>query len=178
MPTMEPVTRQPKELYYLGIAEAVADRSTCLNKKYGAIIVKDDHVVSTGYNGAARGIPNCSDLGKCFRIANNIPRGTHYEACMSVHAEANAIITASPEEMKDSTMYIYGWDCIHHCVVENPDCCIMCKRLIINAGIKEVIFADLKGLKIQDHTRKEYGYRVRLVRDWVSNYDASSSIGY
>ena len=173
-----PVVRQPKELYYLGIAEAVSNRSTCLNKRYGAIIVKDDHVVSTGYNGAARGILNCSDSGRCFRIENKIPRGTHYETCRSVHAEANAIIMASPEEMKDATMYIYGYDCLHHTVVENPDCCIMCKRMIINAGIKEVIFADLKGLRVKEHVRQEYGYRVRPVRDWISTCDVTPSDGY
>lgn len=305
--------RMPKELYYLSVAESVSARSTCINKHYGAIIVSKDRIVGTGYNGSPRGLPNCSDIGKCFRLEHNIPRGTHYETCLacdtviklldgtyrtisdlaeenpdfiwvyavdtktgavvpakaknirktghvtevirvwfkdryvdctpdhrfllrngkyepaselkpgdsimgyphdilsknitkietvtrecdvydmevpkyhnfavdlgdnscvfvhnckSIHAEANCIISATYDEMYDSTMYIYGYDCVNQKLVENPDCCMMCKRLIINAGIKEVIFADEKG--IHSWSQAKYGYRVVPVRHWIDNYD-------
>ena len=81
--------------YYLGIAEQVAKRSTCLRRQYGAVIVKNDEIISTGYNGAPRGMTNCCDSGECWRKANGIPHGTQYEACVAVHAEQNAISSAS-----------------------------------------------------------------------------------
>ena len=87
--------RVSKINYYLDIAETVSERSTCLRKRYGAIIVKNDVIVSTGYNGAPRGRKNCSDIGSCMRDTLNIPRGERYELCRSIHAEANAIIAAA-----------------------------------------------------------------------------------
>ena len=102
--------RISKENYYLDIAQTVAERSTCLRKKYGAIIVKNDTIVSTGYVGAPRGRKNCSDLCRCMRDEMNIPRGERYEMCRSVHAEMNAIINASREQMLDGVMYLAGVD--------------------------------------------------------------------
>ena len=89
------MTRRDKENYYLDIAEAVASRGTCLRRNFGAIIVKNDQIVATGYTGAPRGRKNCSDLGYCLREKMNVPRGQRYELCRSVHAEANAIISAA-----------------------------------------------------------------------------------
>lgn len=102
--------RLDKNNYYLNIAETVTKRSTCLRKAFGAVIVKNDEIVSTGYNGAPRGRKNCSDIGKCIRNELNIPRGERYELCRSVHAEANAIISASRQEMLNSSIYLVGLD--------------------------------------------------------------------
>lgn len=332
--------RMPKELYYLGVAEAVSKRSTCLNKQWGAVIVKDDSIVSTGYNGAPRGLPNCCDIGSCYRIENNIQRGTRYETCLtkdtlllipngrkisiqqlikyqkqwkppiygmnpitkkvhhmpytisqtklvdtlleitfetggkikctpehrflmedqntykqaceltttdhiagmrwmydvyaagnekiytqpysisfirevklpypepvydltvpeyenfavcidpedahfgvfvhncsSLHAEQNAIIAASRSDMLHATMYVYGYDVQAGTLVENPNSCILCKRMIINARINEVIFADTNGILKHRHPMQEYGYRIVNVSDWIKEYDANK-IGY
>lgn len=329
--------RVSKDIYYLSIAEAASRRSTCLRKQWGAVIVANDQILSTGYNGSPRGRVNCIDSGNCYRITHNIPRGTCYETCLfgdceiltsngisrtigqlararitdtpnifsvrvddtsefdrkiyqvhaiattkqyvtgdcvqvvfenghairctadhefllsdfrtyapasslhpgdrlaavhicradmdirhideyvphvitvssvnaiiqrpghvydltvpgdenyaiqigpnlgvfvhncrSVHAEANAIISASRNEMIGSTMYMYGYDCETGTVVSNPDCCSMCKRLIINAGISKVIFADAHSIHIDDHPEHRYGYRVQQVEDWVTLQD-------
>jgi dCMP deaminase len=98
--------RPDKINYYLDIAETVSKRSTCLRKHYGAIIVKNDVIISTGYNGAPRGRKNCSDINYCMRDALGIPRGERYEMCRSVHAEANAIIAADRDKMLGSTLYM------------------------------------------------------------------------
>ena len=98
--------RPDKINYYLDIAETVSKRSTCLRKHYGAIIVKNDVIISTGYNGAPRGRKNCSDINYCMRDALHIPRGERYEMCRSVHAEANAIIAADRDKMLGSTLYM------------------------------------------------------------------------
>ena len=98
--------RIDKENYYLDIAETVLERSTCLRRCYGAIIVQHDEIVSTGYNGAPRGRKNCIDLGGCTREAMNIPSGQRYELCRSVHAEANAIISAARSEVLGATLYL------------------------------------------------------------------------
>ena len=98
--------RRDKNNYYLDIAEAVSQRGTCLRKHYGAVIVKNDEIISTGYVGAPRGRKNCSDLNYCIRQKLSIPRGERYELCRSVHAEANAIISASRESMLGSTIYL------------------------------------------------------------------------
>ena len=164
------ITKRPgKPFYYLDIARATAARSSCINKRWGAIIVKDDEIISTGYNGAPRGRANCCDTGTCFRIEHNIPRGTQYETCRSVHAEANAIISASRQQMLHSTMYIYGWDVLNNCIVSKPDSCMMCKRMIINAGIEEVIFADPEGFHFDDDLG--FGYRAQVVEKWVHEDD-------
>ena len=102
--------RRSKENYYLDIAEAALERSTCLRRQFGAIIVRDDEIVATGYNGAPRGRRNCSDLGRCTRRELNIPAGERYELCRSVHAEANAIISAARRDMMGATLYLVGRD--------------------------------------------------------------------
>ena len=100
--------RTNKQNYYLDIADSVLERSTCLRRKYGAIIVRNDEIISTGYNGAPRGRRNCSDLGGCTREKLHIPSGERYELCRSVHAEANAIISASRRDMIGSPLYLVG----------------------------------------------------------------------
>ena len=124
-----------KENYYLDIAQTVAERSTCLRKMYGAIIVKDDVIVSTGYNGAPRGRQNCIDLAYCMRDKLNIPRGERYEMCRSVHSEANAIINASRDQMLGGTLYMVCTDPKDGSLVAGTNSCMMCKRMVINAGI-------------------------------------------
>ncbi|MPM60679.1 hypothetical protein SDC9_107531 [bioreactor metagenome] len=127
-----------KEAYYLSIAAEVAKRSTCLRRQYGAVIVKNDEIVATGYNGAPRGDANCCDEGSCWRESNNIPHGEQYEKCVAVHAEANAIISASRNEMLGSTLYLSGFEGFDH-PIDAPAPCVMCSRMIKNAGIARVI---------------------------------------
>lgn len=134
--------RIQKQEYYLSIAAAVAQRSTCLRRQYGAVIVKNDEIVATGYNGAPRGDENCCDVGECWRERNNIPHGEQYEKCVAVHAECNAIISASRNEMLGSTLYLFGYEGLDQ-VNENPAPCLICTRMIKNAGIEKVI--NLKG---------------------------------
>lgn len=160
--------RRDKINYYLDLAEAVSQRSTCLRKHYGAVIVQNDQVISTGYVGAPRGRKNCCDLNFCIRDDLNIPRGERYELCRSVHAEANAIISASRNEMLGSTMYLVGIDCATGEYVENANSCSMCKRLIINAGIEHVIIRDSAD-----------EYRIINVKRWIDNDDSvSGQFGY
>ena len=142
-------TRPTKIDYYLGIAKAVSARGTCLRRRFGAIVVKDDRVVSSGYVGAPKGRKNCCDIGKCFRMENNIPSGQRYELCRSVHAEMNAIISASKEELEGGVMYLVGVE-PDGSYTPNADCCSMCKRVIINAGIRYVIIATDTNPKIID----------------------------
>ena len=136
--------RRSKINYYLDIAETVLQRGTCLRRNYGAIIVKNDEIISTGYVGAPRGRKNCCDLGYCVREKLNIPRGERYEMCRSVHAEANAINSAPRNEMIGATMYLVGRDAKTGELVSNANSCSMCKRMIINSGIKTVIVRDTK----------------------------------
>ena len=136
--------RRSKINYYLDIAETVLQRGTCLRRNYGAFIVKNDEIISTGYVGAPRGRKNCCDLGYCVREKLNIPRGERYEMCRSVHAEANAIISAPRSEMIGATMYLVGRDAKTGELVSNANSCSMCKRMIINSGIKTVIVRDTK----------------------------------
>ena len=134
--------RRDKINYYLDIAETVATRATCLRKRYGAVIVNNDQIISTGYNGAPRGRENCSDLGVCTkkRIFPEV-RHSGYDACRAVHAEQNAIISASRTEMLNGTLYLVGYkidennDKIYE---EGASSCLLCRKLIINSGIKEV----------------------------------------
>jgi dCMP deaminase len=134
--------RPDKDHYYLNIAREVARRSTCIRRWFGALIVKNDQIISTGYTGAARGAINCIDIGKCPRQTAGIPRGERYELCRSVHAEMNAIIHAARVDMIDSTLYLVGVEACDGTVVENAKPCRICSRLIINAGIKTVKVLD------------------------------------
>ena len=136
--------RIDKENYYLDIAQTVAERATCLRRCYGAILVKSDEIIATGYNGAPRGRKNCVDLNYCTREALNIPSGERYELCRSVHAEANAIISAARGEL-----------------IPNSTSCSMCRRLIINAGIQRVVIRNTKT-----------DYSVVHVEDWVREDDS------
>ena len=136
--------RVDKTNYYLDIAEAVLERGTCLRRNFGAIIVKNDEIISTGYVGAPRGRKNCCDLKYCTREKLNVPRGERYELCRSVHAEQNAIISADRKSMIGSTLYLVGKNYKDDKYVEKARPCALCKRMIINAGIKEVIVRDTK----------------------------------
>lgn len=138
------MTRRDKINYYLDIAETVAERGTCLRRLFGAIIVNNDQIISTGYVGAPRGRYNCSDLGYCAREKLNVPRGERYELCRSVHAEANAIIHAARTDMLDATLYLVGKEVATGEYVPNANSCAMCKRMIINAGIATVVIRDSK----------------------------------
>ena len=133
------MTKRPsKHAYYLNIAEAVLARSPCLRRKYGAVIVKDDEIIATGYNGSPRGSVNCCDLGTCWRETEHIPHGERYEACRSVHAEANAIISASRRNMFGSTLYLAGKEADGTPVADIAPCS-MCHRLILNSGIRSIV---------------------------------------
>jgi len=136
------MARRDKTNYYLDIAETVLERGTCLRRSFGAIIVSNDQIISTGYVGAPRGRVNCSDIGFCTREKLNVPRGERYELCRSVHAEANAIIHASRQEMLGSTLYLVGKERLTDEYVANANPCSMCKRMIINAGIAKVVVRD------------------------------------
>lgn len=153
--------RRDKINYYLDIAETVAGRGTCLRRKYGAIIVKNDEIISTGYNGAPRGRKNCIDLNRCIREELNVPSGERYELCRSVHAEANCIISASRRDMLGGTLYLACRNGKTDELMSGTNSCTMCKRQIINAGIKTVIIRDT-------HTE----FRVINVSDWIEDDDS------
>ena len=133
------MNRRDKHNYYLDMADVARERGTCLRRNYGAVIVKNDVIVSTGYVGAPRGRAYCIDLGTCIRQKMGIPRGERYEFCRSVHAEANAIIHASREQMLGATLYLVGREASTGELIPDANSCTMCKRMIINAGIAQVI---------------------------------------
>ena len=156
------MARIDKDNYYLDIAGTVLERSTCLRRHYGAIIVQNDEIVSTGYNGAPRGRKNCGDLGWCTREAMNIPSGERYELCRSVHAEANAIISASRREVLGATLYMVCRDPATGALIPGSTSCSMCRRLIINAGISKVVIRD---------TRSDYRV-VDVQAEWIDRDDS------
>jgi dCMP deaminase len=131
------------DAYFINIAKAVSTRATCLRRKYGAVITKDNIIVSTGYNGAPAGMKDCLAVGKCTRKELQVPHGERYELCHSIHAEANAIIRASVEELKNAVIYISGNDTDEGECVSEP--CMMCKRMILNAKVKKVVYSDGNG---------------------------------
>lgn len=157
--------RRDKENYYLDIADTVLQRSTCLRRKYGAIIVRNDEIISTGYNGAPRGRKNCSDMNFCMREKLNIPSGERYELCRSVHAEANAIISAPRRDMIGSTLYLVGRDAKSNELLTNTTSCSMCKRQVINAGIDHIVIRN---------TPTEY--TVVPIKEWIDNDDSIFSL--
>lgn len=162
------MARRDKINYYLDLADVVSQRGTCLRRRYGAVIVKNDEVISTGYVGAPRGRKNCTDMKVCIRQQLNIPRGERYELCRSVHAEANAIISAERNKMIGSTIYLSGREVSTGEYIKNSSSCSMCKRMIINAGIEQVIIRDT-----------ETEYRVVNVQDWIDNDESLiGSFGY
>lgn len=156
------MNRIDKTNYYLDIAQTVLERSTCLRRNYGAIIVNHDEIVSSGYNGAPRGRKNCADLGWCTRQAMKIPSGERYELCRSVHAEANAIISASRLEVLGAALYMVCRDPQTGELMAGSTSCSMCRRLIINAGIEKVFIRD---------TPTEYRV-VDVQREWVEEDDS------
>ena len=152
--------RVSKHNYYLDIAQTVSERSTCIRKRYGAIIVKNDVIIATGYNGAPRGRKNCSDIGNCTR--------ERYELCRSVHSEANAIISASRENMLGSSLYMCCTDPKTGEIIPGTNSCMMCKKLIINSGIARVYIRDTKN-----------EFREIPVTEWIDDDDSLSGIlGY
>ena len=152
--------RRSKINYYLDIAQTVLERATCLRRVYGAIIVKNDEIISTGYNGAPRGRRNCVDMGYCTREAMAVPRGERYELCRSVHAEANAIISAARRDMVGATLYLVGRNAQTGELLSDATSCSMCRRTVINAGIARVVIR-----------RTPTEYEVVDVQDWVKEDD-------
>ena len=152
--------RISKENYYLDIAETVLERATCLRRIYGAIIVKNDEIISTGYNGAPRGRANCVDMGYCSREAMNVPRGERYELCRSVHAEANAIISASRRDMVGGTIYLVGRSAATGELLNDATSCLMCRRMVINAGLERVVIR-----------RTETEFEVVPAEAWIAEDD-------
>ena len=162
------MNRRDKVNYYLDMAQVALERSTCLRRGFGAVIVKNDVIVSTGYNGAPRGRANCIDIGTCIRAKMGIPRGERYEFCRSVHAEANAIIAAPREQMLGATLYLVGRDMSTGEIMPDTNSCPMCKRLIINAGIEKVVIR-----------RDADTYDTIDVSEWVDHDDIlEGKMGY
>lgn len=160
--------RRDKVNYYLDIAETVLERSTCIRRKFGAIIVKHDEIISTGYVGAPRGRKNCNDLNYCTREKLGIPKGQRYELCRSVHAEQNAILSAARADMIDAVLYLACHDARTDQLDGEVEPCSMCKRLIINAGIRQVIVRQTRDT-----------YKVFTVSDWVEQDESlTGSSGY
>ena len=160
--------RPTKIEYYLNIAKEVSTRSTCLRRKYGSILVKDDVIIATGYNGSPRGTMNCNDLGYCRREQLGVKRGEQLQLCRAVHSEQNCIINASREQMIGSTLYLYGTEVSTNEIIKDLDSCQLCKKLIINSGIEKVIFA-----------RPNEQYEIQLVKDWVLNDETlTDKLGY
>ena len=155
------MSRIAKENYYLDIAQTVTERSTCIRRCYGAIIVQNDEIVATGYNGAPRGRVNCCELCRCIREELAIPRGQRYELCRSVHAEANAIISAGRNKCIGATMYLVGIDAKTGDLLGDATSCSMCRRTIINAGIEKVIIR-----------RTPTQFDTVFVQEWIDNDDS------
>ena len=156
--------RRDKINYYLDIAESVLERGTCLRRNFGAIIVKDDEIIATGYTGAPRGRSNCTDIGYCTRERLNIPKGQRYELCRSVHAEANAIISAPRSKMLGGTLYLACHDAKTDTLYGEVEPCLMCKRLIINAGLKTIIIRSTPDT-----------YKTINVSGWIENDESLES---
>lgn len=152
--------RVDKINYYLDIAEAVAERGTCLRNNYGSVIVKNDEIISTGYTGAPRGRINCIDIGYCKRKKMNTPSGMGYEYCRSVHSEQNAIISARRSDMIDATLYLVGIKKETGNYITDNEPCTFCKRMILNAGIEKVVMRDTKT-----------DYRISYTKEWIDNDD-------
>jgi dCMP deaminase len=158
--------RKDKHNYYLDIAQTITERATCVRRNFGAVIVKNDEIIATGYNGAPRGRANCSDLGTCIREEKNIPRGTQYELCRSVHAEANAIISSARRDMMGATLYLVCKDYKTKELVPGTNSCPMCKRLVINSGIEKIIVRD-----------DPENYRIIEVESWITDDESLDGKG-
>ena len=160
--------RTDKINYYLDMAETTLERSTCLRRCFGAIIVKNDEIISTGYNGAPRGRKNCVDLGYCMREKLNVPRGERYELCRSVHAEQNAIISARRSDMIGASLFLVGKSFENDEYVKDARPCAMCKKVIINSGIDNIYIRN---------TKTEY--TEIKVKEFIDNDDSlNDTLGY
>jgi dCMP deaminase len=126
------MTRPSWDSYFMGIARLVAGRSTCLRRHVGAVLVRDKHILATGYNGAPRGLAHCEELGGCYRLQHDIPSGQRHEICRGAHAEQNAIAQAARFGVvtEDATIYI----------TNHP--CVICAKILINAGLKRIVYAE------------------------------------
>ena len=155
------MSRIDKVNYYLDIAETVLERSTCAREHVGALIVRNDEIIATGYNGAPRGRKNCADLGYCTRKKMAIPAGERYELCRSVHAEANAIISAARRDCIGGTMYLVGKDAGSGQISENKPPCPLCRKMLINAGLSQLVVRGSDGK-----------YEIYNVQDWVFDDDS------
>ena len=145
------MARPTKIQNYLKIAKTVSERSTCMRRHYGAVIVSDDGIISTGYNGSARGEENCCDRGTCKRIENDVPHGSDYSDCFSIHAENNAILEAGRYRCKGATLYLYGESASTGETEEDMQPCKACMRLINNVGIKKIIMGTPEKYRILDY---------------------------
>lgn len=130
--------------YFIEIAQVISKRATCLRRFYGAVIVKDRVIISTGYNGSPRGEANCIDVNRCMRRELNVPKGERYELCVAVHAEQNAIINGDPLKMKGAAIYIAGSNADGSLASGEP--CLLCRRMIKNAMIERVVYLDDRGI--------------------------------
>jgi len=148
--------RISKPNYYLNIAREVSRRSTCIRRNYGAVIVNNDQIVSTGYAGAPRKTANCIEVGNCLRNELGAKPGEHYEWCRSIHAEQNAIIHASRFDMLGATLYLCGTSPATGAVIKGAAACKICRRMIVNAGIETVITQTSPSR-----------FRTEKVKDWI-----------
>ena len=149
------ISRISKDMYYLNIAQECTKRGTCLRRNYGAVIVKNDEIISTGYTGSPRGRINCIDHWKCLREELKIPSGERYEICRSVHAEMNACIHASRKDMIGATIYLCGIVLSSGDIFKDTIPCELCKRVIINSGIEKIVIR-----------RDENNFDVYYSKDW------------
>jgi dCMP deaminase len=176
-------TRVSKNQYYLNIAKEVAQRATCMSAHFGCIIVKDDQIISTGYNGAPRKTKDCYELGFCLRRKLGVRSGTQYEMCRSVHAEQNAIINAARAgvSLLGSNMYLFGkrvWDGADELLNAYP--CFICKKMILNAGVSKIISNDEKGKLIEYNVNEwtEQWAKNDMIEDtqkYTANYKNNSN---
>lgn len=175
----ERIERLTKDFHYLEIAKTVSWRSTCINKQFGAVIVKDDRIISTGYNGSPSKCVNCCDINICRRMADpNYKRGTtNYDMnCLAIHAEQNAMLAVSREQMLGATMYLYGYDMVTKSIVKDANACAICKRLILNSGIITLIIADPEtGIKSTASTNFPYRAKIIRVDDWRDRQELLTS---
>lgn len=154
------IPKLTKDQYYMNIAHEVARKSKCYRRTMGAIIVKDDQIISTGYVGAIRKGKDCFEHGFCLRTKLGIPHGHRYELCRSVHSEQNAIINAARAgvSLLGGDIYLYGADAVTGEAIDVLPCFI-CKKIIINAGLKRMICST-----------KEGGLRIFEIQDWVHDW--------
>jgi len=163
--------RISEKLYYLNIAREVATRSTCLRRNFGAVIVKNKQIMSTGYGGAPRETENCDEIGICVRQILGASKGEHYEWCRAVHAEQNAIIHASRTNTMGATLYLVGLDYTTKKIISDAEPCQICKRLIINAGINEVIIMigdkEFRKMKVKIWVKSNLGEIKKVKKSWM-----------